>query len=229
MNCQQFALRLDDYLDGELSAGQALELTDHSDQCGRCQTILARAQEVQQALQTLPAPPVPGDYAERQFQRLWAEQKFEAHTKKGFRQLFHPALAAALLVGIMLGGGMVQWLSSSAPSFATQPVTVNLYDTREVRFVVNARSDMQGARVTLRIPEHMELQGYPGRHELTWTTNLKAGANLLSLPLRAADLGSGEVVMMIDSPAGQLVEKTLVIESSGKRTTGRYQPEGITG
>lgn len=228
MNCKQLEQKLDDYLDGELPAAQARELTSHADHCEHCQSVLAKVQDLQQALQTLPIPPIPDNYAEQQFQRLWAEQKFETR-KKGFRHLFHPALAAALLMGILLGGGMMQWLSSSAPSFSSQPVTVSLHDTREVRFVVNARNDLQGARVTLRIPEHMELQGYPGRYELTWTTNLKAGANLLSLPLRAADLGSGEVVMMVDSPGGRLVEKTVVIESSDKRTTGHYQSEGIPG
>lgn len=228
MNCQQFDHGLDDYLDGELSAEQARHFTGHSDQCERCRHVLAQAQALQQALQTMPAPPVAEDYAQRQFQRLWAEQKYETRPK-GLRHLFHPALAASLLLGILLGGGMMQWWSSSSPSLMTQPVMVNLHDTREVRFVVNARSDLQGARVTIRIPGHMELEGYPGRHELSWTTNLKAGANLLSLPLRASDLGSGEVVMVIDSPAGTLAEKALVIESSGKRTTGYYRSEGVPG
>lgn len=228
MNCHQFEQMLDDHLDGYLSEEQDRQVTAHIDNCAQCQRVLAQAKDVQKALKTMPVPRLPDNYAERQFQRLWSEQNFETG-KRGFHHLFQPGLAAALLVGILLGGGMVQWLSSSEPSLVSQPLTVNLYDTREVRFVVNSRSDLQGARVTLRIPEHMELQGFPGRHELTWTTNLKAGANLLSLPLRAADLGSGEVVMMIDSPGGTLVEKTLVIESSGKRTTGRYQPEGVTG
>ena len=228
MNCQQFEQWLDDYLDGELSAKQSWHLMDHSARCGHCQRALARAQEVQQVLKSMPAPAVPEDYAEQQFQRLWVGQEKKT-SKTGGHHALHVAVAASLLLGVMLGGGMMQWLSPSSPAMVNPAVTVSLYDTREVRFVVNSRHDLQGARVTLRIPAHLELEGYPGKQELSWTTNLKAGANLLSLPLRAAELGSGEVVMEINSANGKLAEKILVIESKGKRTTGGYRLEGIPG
>ncbi len=228
MNCHQFDQYLDEYLDGVLPLRLRQEFSDHGSQCQRCHQCLIQAEKIQQALRGMPVPPLPENYVEKQFQKLWAQQS-RASSKKGWRYLNHPALAASLLLGILLGGGLMQWLSSNRSPEVGPSVTVALYETREVRFVVNARNDMPGARVTIRIPPHLQMEGYPDRHELTWTTDLKAGPNLLALPLKADMPGSGKVVMMINSDAGVLAEKELVIESSNGRTTSYYYSQDTLG
>ena len=228
MHCQQFDQWLDDYLDGDLLPPQQQQFKEHCQQCARCQTVLRQSLEILQTLRAMPVPAMPEDYAQRQFQRLWSEKRYEQPVRRR-RYFYYPALAASLLLGVLLGGGLMNWFASGPSPLSIQPLTVALYETREVRFVVNARRDLASARVTIRIPDHLELAGYPGRQELTWTTSLKAGANLLSLPLRAANPGSGEVVMVIDSKAGTLAEKSLVVESADKRTTGSVSTIEVTG
>mgnify|MGYP006308402341 CR=1 FL=1 len=47
----------------------------------------------------------------------------------------------------------------------------------------------------MRLPEHVELEGYPGRRELSWETDLTSGSNLLAVPLVArAARTNGELV-----------------------------------
>ena len=56
------------------------------------------------------------------------------------------------------------------------------------------------------LPEHVELEGYTGRKQIAWYTNLRKGDNVLTLPLAAlrsdkgvftAQIGTGKAVNQI--------------------------------
>ena len=44
----------------------------------------------------------------------------------------------------------------------------------------------------------MELEGYPGRKQLSWQTSLKKGPNVLALPIRAIEHGEGELMARLN-------------------------------
>jgi ketosteroid isomerase-like protein len=69
--------------------------------------------------------------------------------------------------------------------------------TESVRLAFDAPKRLEGARLTMRLPENFELAGHPERRELTWTTELEAGRNLLELPVRALADGEGELIAEI--------------------------------
>lgn len=221
ISCENREHWLDAYLDGGLPPQRRAEVSVHLADCDVCRQKLRSARELQRMLATMPPPPEPPELAERQFARLWDAQE---KPPSRWPQWLQPSLVASLFLGILLGGSVMKWWEpAAAPSQAM--VTVELYDTREVKFVVTAGKDIQQARVTLQIPEHMELEGFPGRHQLVWNTPLKAGANLLSLPLKASQPGSGEIVMVIDSSAGRVARKTVWIRAGDSKLTGQTLSE----
>ena len=46
----------------------------------------------------------------------------------------------------------------------------------------------------------IELDGYAGERELSWTTNLESGINRLSLPVRAITREGGSLVVQLRHP-----------------------------
>lgn len=218
VRCEELRLLLDDYLDDALPARTRQHFVEHAGNCPDCRRGVNKAVALQQALRELPGPVLPTDLSERQFRRLWASQPAVITTPHRLGTLLQPAVAAALLAGVLLGGGLMYW-SSGAGTLVPEVVAVELYDTREVRFAVNAKRDLAGVRLTLQIPAHMELVGYSGKKELVWTTDLKQGTNLLSLPLRATGEGKGEVVMLIESPSGQQTRRALLVTTRDDRTS----------
>ncbi|MFW6350433.1 MAG: hypothetical protein ACOC3U_08695, partial [Thiohalospira sp.] len=108
--------------------------------------------------------------------------------------------------GSAAAAGLAAWLvlapvapeQGKTPSAEGMP-TVELAPgrTESVRLAFDAPERLEEARLTMRLPENFELAGHPERQELTWTTELEAGRNLLELPVRALADGEGELIAEI--------------------------------
>ncbi|MBZ2188968.1 zf-HC2 domain-containing protein [Alcanivorax sp. JB21] len=216
MKCDELNDQLDDYIDHRLSDNARAEFEAHMESCAACCGRVARALSLQNTLRSLETPPMPQDMAERLFRRVaeedMARRAAEKQPDSRVNRLLKPGLAAAVMLGLLLGWG----LFSPGPERAglTEWVLLDLNDVREVQFAVNARDALEGVTLTLRIPDNTELVGYPDQRELTWTTDLRQGPNLLSLPLRGARAGQGEVVVMIDTPSGRQTQKVLWVDTA---------------
>jgi hypothetical protein len=73
-----------------------------------------------------------------------------------------------------------------------------LNESRNVPLVIEAERDLDGATIRLSVTGSIGLAGYGEQHEIKWTTSLKQGANLLSLPVFARAPGDGSVVAEIE-------------------------------
>jgi hypothetical protein len=52
-----------------------------------------------------------------------------------------------------------------------------------VRLVFRSASALDDVTIELVLPEGVELDGYPGQRRLVWQSDLRAGSNLLELPV----------------------------------------------
>ena len=68
---------------------------------------------------------------------------------------------------------------------------------QQLRFLVQARESHDQVTFSLKAPEQWAFYGYPGQPQLTWNGRLKAGANLLSIPMIAHKAVPGTLVVTI--------------------------------
>src|SRR5256885_6386935 len=101
MDCSEFALRLDDLLDGRLDALGRKSLQEHLGCCADCRKRHEHAVEVLEAVRKLTPPaPHPG-FIDQALSRATRPVPVAAHSK--WRPVLGMALAASLVLGVALG------------------------------------------------------------------------------------------------------------------------------
>ena len=186
MECRDFALQLDDWLDGRLDAIRQKAVQEHLGRCPSCRGHHQHAVAVREAVRAL-CPPAPHpSFVEQALSRATRPVAGSAHP--AWRPVLGMALAASLVLGVALGA----FLAMRAEPVQTVVLTLERPET--VRLMFNSAKPMKAAMLSLALPENIELVGYGNRRELSWQTDLLEGGNLLQLPLIARGTARDELV-----------------------------------
>lgn len=190
LDCRQFALQADDWLDGRLDAAQRAGMQLHAAGCAGCGRAYRRAADLHAALRGFDVPGMRPGFAEHALARATAAT---GRDERAFGRL---RLGVALAAGLALVIGV-------GAAWRAAPPTIVLTEKQpeSVRLVFRAAEPIDGATLSLRLPENVEIVGYGAQRELTWQTDLREGANLLRLPLVARGPVSGEFVARLSSGA----------------------------
>lgn len=184
MDCQQIINRLDDLLDGLSATVEQDALYAHVETCPRCRRRLEEARILRDALRALPVPPPRPGFAER---------ALTAAVRQGRRRenLAGPLIPAALAAGLALVIGLA--VLFTRPETATQTLQLAMSENQPqtVRLMFDTPRALQDVTLSVRLPQHVELQGYPGQQDLRWQADLHEGQNLLALTIIPQDTGSG--------------------------------------
>lgn len=105
---------------------------------------------------------------------------------------FGSAVAAGLVLW-MIGGFFLTSPELPAADAAIPGITMTLEEPRTVNLVFASAEPLDAATLTVRLPEGIEMSGFPGQREISWQTSLNAGKNLLPLKLIATSPLGGEV------------------------------------
>lgn len=238
MNCQQFTQHLEDFLDGYVETGTATSMQSHLDNCQSCQVKFQAQQEFRARLRALPVPEPSTNFEDRvlraaiqagklqQTENLTVKRNkqlplHEKHHRAGFIKGFGTALAAGLALWIIVG---VLPVKQSEQLPAAQGVTIAVRQVQTVTLAFQTVSALENARITIRLPENVEIVGYEGKSELAWNTNLKKGDNILKLPIKANALVNGKIVAEI---LHQNQVKTIGIEIQVKKPEITMEPFGL--
>ena len=65
MECRDFVLQLDDWLDGRLDSARKKSIQEHLGRCPSCRRLYERANAVQAGLRELPPPTLHPDFTDR--------------------------------------------------------------------------------------------------------------------------------------------------------------------
>lgn len=217
MNCTEFNNYLTDGTDQELGAPEQAAFDAHRASCPACQAVYASELAMLEALRAMPVVEPPAGFADRVLANAYKRaskpdvSRQQNHHRQGFMLGFGSAAAAALAMWVVVGmspdelpvatvaNNAVVPEQAVASVEAKQPVlSVALNAKRTIKLAFASSESLQGARITIRLPENVALVGYPGRRQLSWQTNLKKGDNLLSLPIMATQVASGELVADIE-------------------------------
>jgi hypothetical protein len=209
MECRDFALQLDDWLDGRLDAVRQKSVQEHLERCPSCRRQHQHAVAVQAAVRELSPPaPHPG-FVDQALSRATRPAVGSAHPAR--RAVLGVALAATLVLGVGLG---VFLAMQPAP---VQAVALTLERPETVRLMFNSAKPLIGATLSLALPANVELVGYGDRRELSWQTDLREGANLLELPLIARGATKGELVAHLShGGSGKTFRLKIEIDNAGR-------------
>lgn len=221
MNCTEFTNILTssfvengEFVLDELSAVQQANFEAHRTSCGACQALCVAELEAEvallSALQEMPVPAPSAGFADRALQAAVVQNGTHdagQHQRHGFMVGFGSAAVAAVAIWVVVGmfpGAMPPGDGVSDEVIAkAQPVaedvkvptlSIALNQQQDVKLAFHSSESLKGAKITIRLPENVALVGYPGRRELSWTTNLKKGDNLLRLPVIATQIARGDLV-----------------------------------
>jgi len=189
MDCRLFALQMDDWLDGRLDAAERQSMQGHADSCSSCRRDYRRADELRSELRRLPAPALRAGFAEQALARAAAAPRRR-----------EAVLGMALAASLVLGLGVAAILFAVRPD-PVQTLVLTAQQPESVRLMFNAAKALPDATLSLTLPENVEIVGYGDRRELSWTTDLREGGNLLRLPLVVRGATGGELVARVSSGA----------------------------
>jgi len=242
MNCTEFNTYIDDALDAQMgnlqdgqSAEQQSQFDAHRATCADCQAVYATEMRRLEAMRSMSVPAPSADFADRIIKKAISENlPHQQHHRQGFMLGFGSAAAAALAVWVVVGmfpnelpDTVPAQTVASVDTTVTQgsakqqpaPVlSIALNERQSIKLAFFSGKPLQGARITIRLPENVALVGYPGRRELSWKTNLKEGDNLLSLPVIATQVAQGELVADIEYQ-GQVKTLKLNLETGAAGTS----------
>jgi len=186
MNCCQARRELDLMQRENNSA-----LLKHLHRCSECREYAEELRLVN-LLRTMPAPQ-PSEYFEERV--LSAALPKRRSPARGNVRKWQFATAASLLLAVF--AALPQW-RSTAPAPEVAAIQSALPETLPLRVSVDTARAMDGAVISVTLPEHLALEGYGDQRELRWRTNLNAGANRLTLPVRARSAQRSEILIRIE-------------------------------
>lgn len=194
MKCHQAQAVIDDYLDGVLEAGQVQVLVNHLERCASCRQTLGAEEQRRDTLRALPVPGPGAGFTERVLHRAVEENARRRH-RSAFIKGFSSAIAAGFALWFVIG--IVPFPDDQPKVSPINEISIVLFETQRVKLAFHTARHIEGATISIRLPENIALVGFEGRREVVWQADLLMGDNVLTLPLKALAEQSGELIAQI--------------------------------
>jgi len=113
---------------------------------------------------------------------------------------FGGAVAASLFaVAIFFG-----WSGNEQkPTESTAEFVVALGEPRQMNLAFETDRQLDGATISILLSGDVEIDGYGIQRELTWSENLDAGVNRLTLPVLASSIDGGQMIVRMTHPLSE--------------------------
>ena len=178
MLCSEVMNIYDEYLDGDLDAERAHSVERHAEACASCQQAIQENQQLRAELAGLPVEGPSRGFFDQALDR--AARETDNRVRPWFAR--SGGAIAAVFALLFITGVLVQPANLTSSSDIPE-VTISMHEVTPVNLMFSSEVALQDARVSLQLPEGVQLAGFSGRDTLSWTTDLKKGNNILKLPL----------------------------------------------
>jgi anti-sigma factor RsiW len=199
MNCDQFRHNLDPYLDGELDTALRLALDSHSVECEICSALRSRKEALRRTLRSIPVPQPDAGFLDS----IVEETIISTHRNE-------TRFRATAGIGGAIAAGIVAWLVLVLPAdlptqheatIETVSITMNVEKTFRLTF--ESKHELQAAAISVQLPDGVEIVGYEGRDSVRWKTTVKAGTNILELPVVVRSGNGGAILARLEHEGKQ--------------------------
>ena len=201
MNCNTVAENMPGIISGNLTPTLLADCEQHIRQCPDCRDALRGAEALALLSRREPGK-APDGMLKRLARELGGRSARSRRTGFWLGTGVGGAIAASLLaLALTLG-----WLGPTAQQGdAVAEFVVALSEPRSMDIAIETDRALASANISIVLAGGVELDGYAGRRELSWTTDLEAGINRLSLPVLATDPAGGQMVVRLEHPDSEQV------------------------
>lgn len=199
MNCEQVSGNIPGLISGTLCPADVAGCRRHLAGCRECTEALAGAQALD-LLKVRDTGIAPRNLFDNVLDRLDEAREPRRGGRFWLGAAFGGAVAASL-IAMAFGLGRIEIPSRAAPDVPEFQVVLG--EPRNMALAIETDRPLQDARISIMLDGGVELEGYGERRELTWTSDLKAGLNRLSLPVVAVDRKGGRLVVRLSHPQSE--------------------------
>ena len=199
MKCSLARSKLRAYAAGALGPAEHDELLTHVGGCHDCRLEM-RGVEALAELRNREFDGVPEGLFDRVVER--AVTRFpRQRSNNGFWKGAGFGAIAASLVALAFALALLDRPDpASAAEFA-----VSLGEARQMDIAFETDRALAGATITILLSGSVEIDGYGTQRELSWSADLDAGVNRLSLPVMASGFEGGQMVVRLEHPLSEQV------------------------
>lgn len=190
INCRISLNLVDDYLGGYLDEDTRQALETHLEQCASCQARFAQDRALRQRMQSQLVGRAKDGFADRVLARTVEHHESKARHNWSF---IGGAVAASVVIALT---SFLLRFAAPQPEQAQQTLALN--QVTRVALALDSREELKGATITLRLPDNVELKGFPGQHMISWKTDIDRGTNLLALPVKGIAAKNGLLVARLE-------------------------------
>ena len=200
MSCTHINEKLDDFMDDALDDAEIALLNEHIDSCDSCRQALESERRLRGLLRDYPVPAPDAAYIDAALAKASNDGALIAASGQRSRWImtgFGGAIAAGLVAWI-IGGVLLQTPDDSDPAANIPGITMVLEEPRTVNLVFSSETELNDAVLTVNLPAGIEIEGFAGQREISWTTSLQAGKNILPLKLIATTPHGGDLLARLE-------------------------------
>jgi hypothetical protein len=199
MKCSVAQDKLAAHADSGLDPAEQPDLRTHIDGCPDCRLAL-RGIEALTELRERELEAAPNGLFERVVERAVADSTRQRANSGFWKGAGFGAVAASLLA---LAFALT--LPDQPDANRAAEFTVAVGETRQMDLAFETDRALAGATITILLAGSVEIDGYGTQRELTWSEDLDAGVNRLSLPVMASGFEGGQMVVRLEHPLSEQV------------------------
>jgi len=186
---------INDLIDGRLASETEYDVRSHLECCVMCRNEMEAMETLTKTLRHLPVTKPSTDFE----QRIYSSLPIVVQThKRSFAAGFSVAMAASFAIWIAITPFNTEQVINQPATGNGVEIALPVGQVRPVRLAFNSPAEFSQVTLTIELPEHVHLQGHPGKRVLSWKTNLTAGRNVLTLPLISDHIGNGAVIARLN-------------------------------
>lgn len=200
MSCDFDKDRLRALARGSLAGEERDSVFAHVDRCEDCRAALRGAEALAELAARDTGMPRTGLF-EAVVEKAVSQPASALRDNRFWKGAGFGAIAASLLAMALFFG----WTDSRVPAGSVPEFVVSLEEPRLMNLAFETDRVLAGATITIFLSGSVEIEGYGPRRELSWTENLEAGVNRLSLPVIANGFEGGQMVVRLEHPQSKQV------------------------
>lgn len=193
MTCEKIQTLLNDYIDGSLTALQREVVSKHCEKCKTCADSLDALRAQIEVLSALPVSPPSEDFYENVIADA-IENAQQDQQKQRLQGSFYGFAAAAMI------SALVVWLGFFAlPQKEDKDLYVVAVDNevRTIKVAIESGQSLDSVRMHVELSDNLELSGFGNKKTIKWSTGLREGVNVISLPIIGIAEGSGDITTRV--------------------------------
>ena len=193
MHCEKTQSLLNDYIDDTLSVIDLEVVHNHCHTCDCCARQLEALRIQKESLRTLPVPPASNGFEKRVVATAiqHAQTSQQLRNKQGS---FYKYATAAMISALVLWLGFLNDTKTGKDDLYLVSVGD---EVRTIKVAIDSEQALETVNMRVELSDNLELKGFGNKKQIHWTTHLREGVNVISLPIVGIAQGEGDITTRI--------------------------------